>query len=104
MHSEEHRVYHQVTDQRNQPYLERVVERPGRKIEISLRVLFKPLDEHAQLLVFGASQGQYIIESVKDARRSRWGTGSEEDPRFAAELEAAKELARKWIYAAQAGG
>lgn len=73
-------------------YVEAIIERQGGWFEVRMRVLFQPLEERAYVLRFRSEQDQFILVDVSGP----------DDAWFGAEEEAAKELARNFVYAAQA--
>ncbi len=74
-------------------YIESIVERRNRVFEVRVRVLFRPLDEHAYALIFAVSQHQFVLQDVTDPPQDWFG------PEFAA----ASDLTRRFLYAMKAG-
>ncbi len=73
-------------------YEEAIIQRPNRLFEVRVRALFKPFEEKAYVLVFGTSQGHFLLQDIKPP--TDW---------FTTQLTAAEELSRKFVYAAKAG-
>ena len=73
-------------------YVESIIERPHQWFEARVRVLFKPIDEHAYVLLFSVSQGRFFLNDILDPPNN-W---------FASQEAAAIEIARKFIYAVKA--
>lgn len=74
-------------------YVESIIERPQRRFEVRARVLFKPLDEHAYVLLFRVAQDNFVLEDVTEPS-AEW---------FGPEFSAASELTRRFVYAVKAG-
>jgi hypothetical protein len=74
-------------------YVESIIERPQHQFEVRVRVLFKAVDEHAYVLLFGVSGDTFFLEDIADPPQD-W---------FGAQLIAAKDMASKFVYAAKAG-
>jgi hypothetical protein len=71
-------------------YVETIIERPGRKFEARVRVLFKPFDEKAQVFTFHPNRSTFVLIQVGN------------DP-LTLETEAAKEVVRQFVFAVRAG-
>ncbi|MBZ5685882.1 MAG: hypothetical protein LAP86_12695 [Acidobacteriia bacterium] len=74
-------------------YVEAIIERPQKRFEVRVHVLFKPLDERAYLLWFGVSGGSFQLQDVGDPPAD-W---------FQPQLAAAEQVVRKFVYAVNAG-
>lgn len=74
-------------------YVEGVIERPQKRFEVRVHVLFKPLDERVYLLWFGLSGTGFQLQDVGDPPTD-W---------FQPQLTAAEQVVRKFVYAANAG-
>ena len=74
-------------------YIENIIERPENRFEVRVRVLVKPTDERAYVLVFVNKGGSFVLDAVGDPPES-W---------FAEDKERAIEVARQFVYAAKAG-
>lgn len=75
-------------------YIENMVERPNGTVEVWVRVLFKPLDEHAYSLLFVRGRdGRFALSGVRNSPENR----------FYEDKARAVELVHRFISAAQAG-
>jgi hypothetical protein len=74
-------------------YVEAIIERPQKRFEVRVRVLFKPLEERAYLLWFGVSGGGFQLQDVSEPSQD-W---------FQAQLSASEQTVRKFVYAVNAG-
>jgi len=74
-------------------YVEAIIERPQKRFEVRVHVLFKPLEERAYLLWFGVSGGSFQLQDVGDPPED-W---------FQPQLSAAEQIVRKFVYAVNAG-
>lgn len=84
-------------------YIEGIAERPERRFEVSVRALFKPVDEHAYLLGFAWVDGRLVLDSAKMRQEGASFIPLEEKAQFGPDLGAAQEVARKLTYASMAG-
>ena len=66
---------------------------PGQQFQVRVRSLLTPLEERAQTMMFRITQGRCVLEEVSE-------TG---DDWFGPQKEEAKEIVRRFIYAAKAG-
>ncbi|MCP2520873.1 hypothetical protein NLC82_04305 [Candidatus Aminicenantes bacterium AC-335-A11] len=73
-------------------YIESIIERPNNRFEVRIRILFQPMEEHAQVLVFRTKQDNFILESISEYPEEWFTTWKEQ----------AKELVRKFYYAMKA--
>jgi len=74
-------------------YVEAIVEHPGRQFEVRVRVLFKPVEEQAYILLFRVSQDHFSLQDIADPPQE-W---------FGPQLSTASDLARRFMYASMAG-
>jgi hypothetical protein len=74
-------------------YIENIVEGPYNMVEVWVRVLFKPIDEHAYVLTFQNQGGSLVLDQVHDPPPN-W---------FDEQKERAAELVHQFVSAAQAG-
>jgi hypothetical protein len=74
-------------------YIEGIVERPSSVFEARIHLLSKPLDESIYVLLFRVRQGGFYLADITDPT-DNW---------IEPEKEMAKDLARKFIFAARAG-
>jgi hypothetical protein len=77
-------------------YLEAIVERPdpnGLIFQARVRVLFKPLEEHADTMIFRMIEGRYVLFEVRESGEDWFGPQKAE----------AAEVVRRFLYAAKAG-
>jgi hypothetical protein len=77
----------------NAHYLEGIIERPQRRFEVRVRVLFKPLEERAYLLWFGVAGDNFQLQDVSEPSAD-WTQP---------QLSAGEQLVRKFVYAVNAG-
>ncbi len=86
-------------------YLEAVIQRPRNSYEARVRVLFKPLNEEAQVLVFRFDNNQFLLSDVPPNGFHTWdhSWAHEGYPEWlAVEEQTAIQLARKFMFAAKA--
>jgi hypothetical protein len=74
-------------------YVEAIIERPQKRFEVRVRVLFKPLEERAYVLWFGLGGGNFQLQDVAEPPQD-W---------FQAEFSASEQTVRKFVYAVNAG-
>ena len=73
-------------------YIEAIIERPGPAFEASVRVLYKPFEEHAVVMTFRQVDGDFQLVQRSDSV----------DDWFAAAKATALQDARNFLYAAKA--
>jgi len=74
-------------------YIEAVTARPNDRFLARVRVLFKPLDEHAHTMLFHVTDQEAVLESVQDSGDDWFGPLKAE----------AVDTVRRFLYAAKAG-
>jgi hypothetical protein len=74
-------------------YIETIVERSENQYEAWVRVLFKPLEEHAYVLVFTKQGGSFLLDGIADPP-DNW---------FGAQIAEAEEIGRNFLFALGAG-
>jgi TonB family protein len=74
-------------------YIESIGERPGKRFEVHVRVLFQPLDEIADVLIFRRLFGRFVLTDVEETPKD-W---------FAGQFKPAEDQARRFVYAMNQG-
>lgn len=74
-------------------YIAAMAERPGKRVEVRVRSLFTPLEEHADILEFVRQDGRFLLDAVQH----------EPDSWLGPMKASAADTARKFAFAAAAG-
>ena len=75
-------------------YIESIIERPKQEFDARVRILFQPIEENAYTLVFGLADDSFYLKGFRESDTDEWFRPWETE---------AKEIARKFIYAAKSG-
>lgn len=75
-------------------YIESIIERPKQEFDARVRVLFQPIEENAYTLVFDLADDSFYLKGFRESDTDEWFRPWETE---------AKEIARKFIYAAKSG-
>jgi len=73
-------------------YIESIIERPENKFEVRIRVLFQPMEESAQVLIFRAENDSLVLENASSYLEDLLNTWKKE----------AMEVSRNFYYALKA--
>jgi len=75
-------------------YIESIIERPKQEFDVRVRVLFRPIEENAYTLIFGLADDSFYLKGFRKSDVDDWFRPWETE---------AKEIARKFIFAAKSG-